>query len=147
MPVPVVYSEAGFAAYLTSVLDTLADVLGWDAGDPRVQEAVADALLEYGETTIGNVTGTTNLLKLRALGRRAIWRAVAGATAGSYSFTDVAAQKFERQQVHDHAVKMRESADAECRALGADPTYAVAVLSVQRHQDPYAVLEDSTRTI
>lgn len=147
MPVPTQYSEAIFADYLTSVLGSLADVLGWTAGSPAVQEAISDALLEYGETTISSVTGTANLLKLRALGRRAIWRAVAAATVGNYSFTDVAQQQFSREQVHEHAVKMLEAADVECRAFGADPTYAVSIVAISRPHDPYAVLEDSVRVL
>jgi D-serine deaminase-like pyridoxal phosphate-dependent protein len=145
MPVPTVYSESGFASYLASVLDTLADVLGWDAGDPRVQEAVTDALLEYGETSIAAISGSSNLLKLRALGRRSIWRAVAEATAGNYSFTDVAQQKFDRQQVHDHALAMWREADSTARTLGADVSTAVSVVTIKRPHDPYIILPDAER--
>jgi hypothetical protein len=83
---------------------------------------------------------------LRALGRRSIWRAVVQATAGDYSMTDNG-QKLERQQVNDQAHKFLESAEAECRALGADSTYAVSVISINRPHDPYVVLEPSARTL
>ena len=142
MPVPTVYSESGFAAYLTSVLDKLADALDWDAGDPRVIEAVNDTLLEYGASDITTVVDGTGIRRLRALGRRSIWRAVVQATANYYSLSDNG-QKLERQQVNEQAREMLKIADAEC--LEFDPSYAVQVVSVNRPHDPYAVLPDAER--
>lgn len=113
MPVPVAYTESGFAAYLTSVLDKLADALDWDEGDPRVLEAVTDALLEYGTTDIATVTAPNDLRGLRALGRRAIWRAVVQATAGKYDFSDSDA-KFTRSQIQEMALKALERAERDC---------------------------------
>lgn len=147
MPAPTTYSEALLADYQVSALGDLAAVLGWDAGSSQVLEAVNDALLDYGASDIASITGSDNLRKLRALGRVAIWRAVAGATAGFYSFTDVAQQKFDRDKVHKQAVEMLEVAQSEARALGADPTYSVSILSVRRTDDPYAVLPDEERVI
>jgi hypothetical protein len=145
VPVATQYTEGAFAEYLVSVLDGLASTLDWNSGDPRVQEALADALLEYGDTTIGNISGTDNLRKLRALGRRAIWRAVVQASVGHYSFTDVAQQKFSREQVNEQARKMLELAELDCRAAGADAGYAVSLVSISRPHDPYAVIPDEER--
>lgn len=146
MGVPAQYSEAMLAEYQVSALGELASVLGWDAGTAQVQEAVTDTLLDYGASDITSISGTDNIRKLRALSRLSIWRAVAGATAGFYSFTDVASQKFDRDKVHKQALAMLEVAQNEARALGADPTYSVSVWSVQR-TDPYIVVPDEERVI
>ncbi len=144
MPTPTTYTEGAFAAYLAATLDGLADVLGWNADDRHVREAVTDALLEYDESSIGSITGGTNIRRLRALGRRAIWRAVVQATANFYSLTDNG-QKLERQQIHDHAVKALEMAETDCRAFGDDPSFVATLLTVERVRDPYVVIPDSER--
>lgn len=143
MPVPTQYSESLFADYLVSVLGDFATVLAWDMGSQQVQEAVADALLELGAVSIASVTTTFQIRGLRALGRRAIWRAVVQATAGFYAFTDVAQQQFSRQQINDHALKALELAETEC--LEWSPSYAVTIVSVKRPSDPYVVIPDSER--
>jgi hypothetical protein len=140
MPVPTSYSESQFAAYLVTTLDTLEQVLNWDQGDPRVREAVADALLDYG---VSDIADATDIRKLRALGRRAIWRAVANATAGFYAFTDVGQQQFSRQQIHDHAVAMLKQAEVE--SLEWSLSYAASSSTISRITDPYIVLPDSER--
>ena len=142
MPVPTVYNEAGFAAYLTSVLDKLADTLDWDASDPRVQEAVTDTLLEYGASNIATIVDGTGIRRLRALGRRAIWRAVVQATANFYSLSDNG-QKLERQQVNEQAREAFKLAEAEC--LEFDPIYAAQVVKINRPHDPYTVMPDEER--
>src|SRR4051812_31054161 len=138
MAVPTVYTTTSLAVYLKYVPGDLLDVLGWDTDSPQVQEAVNDALLEYGETDVASISGTDAVRRLRALARRAIWRAIVQATANWYSITDNG-QKLERQQVNDQALKALEQADIDCRAAGADPALSVNVLHVQRVRDPYAV--------
>jgi hypothetical protein len=140
MPVPTSYSESQFAAYLVTTLDTLEQVLNWDQGDPRVREAVSDALLDYG---VSDITEATDIRKLRALGRRAIWRAVANATAGFYAFTDVGQQQFSRQQIHDHATAMLKQSETE--ALEWSLSYAASSSTISRSTDPYLVIPDEER--
>lgn len=144
MPVPTVYTENAFALYLADMLDSLADVLGWDGQDPHVREAVTDAVLEYGASDIATITTGPNLLKLRALGRRAIWRVVAQATAGDYKVVDNG-QTLERQMVNDQAHKMLSVADADCRALGVAPGYSVSILHMKHPDDPYQIIPDEER--
>lgn len=146
MPVPTTYSEHRLSEYLISQLEELADVLGWSSGSVQVAEAVNDALLDYGEPTISAITGATALRKLRALGRRAIWRAVVQATVGDYSFSSDG-QRFDRQQVNEQARKMLELAEIDCRVTGADPDYAVQIVSISRPHDPYAVILDEDRVL
>lgn len=144
MAVPTAYTATSLAVYLKYVPGDLLDVLGWDTDSPQVQEAVNDALLEYGETDVASISGTDAARRLRALGRRAIWRSIIQATAHWYSLTDNG-QKLERQQVHAQALKAYEQADNDCRAAGADPALAVNVIHVQRVRDPYAVIPDAER--
>jgi hypothetical protein len=144
MAVPTAYTTSSLAVYLKYVPGDLIDVLGWDTDSPQVVEAVNDALLEYGETDATSISGTDAIRRLRALGRRAIWRSIIQATANWYSITDNG-QKLERQQVHAQALKAFEQADNDCRAAGADPALAVNVLHVQRVRDPYAVIPDAER--
>lgn len=113
MPPPTAYSESIFADYLAGRLADLGPVLGWDAGSEAVIEAVNDALLEYGTTDISLVTGAANIKALRALGRRAIWRAVVQAVAGNYDFADSDA-KFTRSQVQAMALEALKRAEADC---------------------------------
>jgi hypothetical protein len=143
MPAPTTYNEAGFASYLTSVLGELAAVIGWDAGSPQVREAVSDALLDLGVTSIGDVTTPSDIRGLRALGRRAIWRAVVQATAGKYDFSDSDA-KFSRSQINSQALEALKIAAADC--IEFDPNYSVSAVSVKRPHDPYVVIPDTERT-
>ncbi len=144
MPVPTSYTEAAFADYLASVLGDLAGALGWDAGSTQVIEAVNDALLE---SDTSNIASVTDIRGLRALGRRAIWRAVVQATAGNYSFATYE-QRFDRQQVNEQAREMLKIAEGDCQALGLavdDLVFGARVFRVQRPHDPYIVLPDEQR--
>lgn len=142
MAAPAVYSETLFADYLWSQLGQLSDVLGWDAGSVQVLEAVNDALLDAGVDTIGDAA---DIRELRALGRRAIWRAVVQATAGNYAFTQ-GDQTFNRQQVNAQAREMLQLAEAECQLLGAGIVGDIVTIArVSRPFDPYSVLPDEER--
>lgn len=142
MPVLTSYSEPIFRAYLVSVLHEVATIIGWDTGSPQVEEAKNDALLDFGSTDISTVTSTRDMRALRALGRRAIWRAVAQAVSAKYDFSDADA-RFTRSQIQAMALESLKLAEADC--LEFNPNYAVSVSRVSRPHDPYAVLEDATR--
>lgn len=142
MPPPTTYSEAILADYLASALGDLADVLGWTAGSPQVQEAVTDALLEMGVTAIALVATPLQIRGLRALGRRAIWRAAVQATSAKYDFGDSDA-RFTRSQMHSQALESLKMAETDC--LRWDPDYSASIIGVKRPSDPYIVLQDSER--
>jgi hypothetical protein len=139
MAAPTVYSESLFADYLASVLGPVADMLGWDAGSVAVQEAVNDALLEYGASSIADAT---SIRKLRAFGRRAIWLAVVQATAGAYTIIDNG-QEFDRDQISTHAQSMLKVASAECMEF--ETAGVATMLRVKRTHDPYIILPDAER--
>lgn len=144
MPVPVAYTETVLASTMLQWLDDLAGVLGWDIGAPQVQDAVAETLLDLGVSDISLVVTTQQIRGLRALGRRAIWRAVVEATSSKYDFADSDA-KFTRSQMHTQALESYRLADTDCRAF--DPNYAVSIVSLRRPQDPYIVLPDNERVL
>jgi hypothetical protein len=142
MSAPTSYSEAIFADYLASVLGNFADLLGWDGGSWPVQEAVADALLEMGISNIASATTPFQIRGLRALGRRAIWRAVVQAVAADYTVTDNN-QTLEREQLQKQALVALELAETE--SLEWSPSYGVTIISIKRPADPYVVLPDTER--
>lgn len=142
MPLPAQYSEATFADYLTSVLDEVGTVIGWDAGSVQVIEAVNDAVLDLGVATIAEATTPRQMRGLRALGRRAIWRAVVQAVSGKYDFRDSDAT-FSRSQIHEMAMASLNLAETE--SMEFNPQYSATVMRVSRPHDPYLVLPDEQR--
>lgn len=139
MPIPTAYTEPELAQFALTQLGDLATALSWAVETPSVTEAVTDALLAYG---VSAIVDATDVPKLRALGRVAIWRAVARATAGHHRF-GADQMSFDRQQVHEHALKMVGEAEREAAALGVGP-YGLVVTAVVRDSasDPYAVHPD-----
>jgi hypothetical protein len=146
MPVPTSYTEPAFGRYMLSVIDQVGVTLGWDVTDLVVQEAVSDALLDYGDDPIGDITGSTNIRKLRALGQRAIWRAVVHATSDYYSITDNG-QRLDRQQVNEQARKSMLLAQELCDTVGATTGWTMGVHAIVRPHDPYSVIEDDQRVM
>jgi hypothetical protein len=135
VPAPTTYSEDALRQFQLTTLGPLAGVLGWTSTVyPAVVEAANDALLAYPAATIADAT---NVPRLRALARVAIWRAVARETAGNYRFsTD--GQAFDRQQIHEHALAMVAEAEREGGAVGAGPAMLVASVVRDDTSDPYA---------
>lgn len=142
MPIPTTYTESQLCSYMESVLAEVAAIIGWDAGSPQVVEAANDALLELGVTDIAEVTTARRMRGLRALGRRAVWRAVVQAVSGKYDFRDSDAT-FSRSQIQGMALEALKIAEVDC--LEFSPTYAATVVRISRPQDPYVVLEDASR--
>ena len=140
MPVPVSYTEEELVAYQHAVLGKTATVLDWTVSGGDYDEAVIDALVLYGVSTIA---AATDIDKLRACARLAVWRAVAADTAG---YNDVAEdqQSFKLSQVHDHAASMVKRERVNAIKYGIE--YEVTVERI-RHINPYVVVDDSVRTI
>lgn len=141
MPPPTVYTEIELAAFQVAALGDLATALGWVTSTPAVVEAVNDALLTYG---VSDVATAANIPRLRALARVAIWQAVVRATAGYFHFS-VETLSFDKEQVHEHALKMIAEAEREAGWVGAGP--ALVVTSVSRPHDPYTWVPIDARTL
>lgn len=144
MPIPTAYSEAELAQFAVTQLGDLATALGWVPETPQVAEAVNDALVGYFGGS-GAIADATDVPKLRALGRVAVWRAAARATAGHYRF-GADQMSFDRQQVHEHAVAMLGEAEREAAVFGVG-AYALVVTPVQHTADPYAYVPDELRVL
>lgn len=74
MSVPTSYTEATLKAFMHSVAGGNATIMGWTVDGGSYDEAVNSALMAFGETTIGNITGLTNIVKLRAFAVVELWR-------------------------------------------------------------------------
>lgn len=115
MAAPTAYAtEDEFATYLHGVLgdDDVARQLGWSVTGGDYGEAIDEALLRLGADAITEFSGRQEMRKLRAVGRRELWRLVAQRTAGNHdSETEGGTTSY--SQVHKQAVTMFKIADAE----------------------------------
>lgn len=137
MTVPSSYTPEELATYMHAVLGKTARVLGWTV-QGSYDEAVNDAAILCG---VSDVAAVSDIEKLRAAARLAVWRAVEADTAANFRFaTDQ--QSFDRQQVHGHAVAMVKRARVEAMRHGVE--LAVTATPI-RHIDPYTVVPDSER--
>jgi len=145
MAIPSSYTEKTLAEYMHVMLGKVAEALNLhfnptDAGD--YGEAVNDALLEYGETTIASITGTANLQKLRALARVAAWQYVINNFAALYDFSADGAS-YNRSQLFKNAQESLKL--AEQAALPYSSNYSAKIVAVDHKHDPYQVRpEDET---
>jgi hypothetical protein len=139
--VPTAYTELQLAVYMRRLLGgTADDALGWveggaDAGD--YAEPVIDALLLYGVTTIA---AATDIGKLRAAARVAVWRAAMQALSDRHQYS-VETDMVMLQQHYDHAERQCALAEADAMAHGL----GAAVLTrttVTYTEDPNAVAHD-----
>jgi hypothetical protein len=133
MAAPTSYSETSFKQYLLYAIGAVATSLGWTVSTNQVAEALNETLLCYGEDDIAAITGAANLLKLRTLGRREIWRAVCAEVSGDYNIENEAG-KMDRSQQYSMAQRMLAQAISE--ALIYDAAYNVERETVT-YNDPY----------
>ena len=137
MSVPMVYTEASLIAFMTTVLGPTGDALPETIRDAVYQEALIETLLSYG---VGDIVNATDVQKLRALARVAIWQAVVDATAGRY---DISAdgQSLSRSQLHQQARQSLRA--AKQTAARYDDAYAVVMASARYTSDPYLTIEEA----
>lgn len=130
MAVPTLYDQTTLVDYLHLTLGETADVLGWNAADDRFVEIVNDALVRYG---VSDLDEATNIPKLRALARVALWSAVTAATVGYYSFS-IDQQSTSLKHIPENARAMLEAAERDAAQFDVP----VVQLSPVRHlHDPY----------
>lgn len=149
MAAPSSYTEITLGQYMHGVLGPVAAALDYtepsaDAGD--YQNAVDEALLNYGADAIADVSGRENIRKLRALARVQVWRQVIAAVTGDFDFS-ADGGRYDRSQVHEMALKSLAIAEQEAMELGALPGYVVGVDAVQHIHDPYRYVPDEERVI
>jgi hypothetical protein len=143
MPVPTAYTEQQLAVLMRHLLGgTADDALGWvegtsDAGD--YAEPVVDALLLYGVTTIA---AATDVGRLRAAARVAVWRAAMQALADRHQYS-LENDQIAIQQHYDHAEKQAALAEADAMAYGLTGGATVTRTTLRATQDPYAYIPEN----
>lgn len=133
MALPASYTEAELAAYMHSVLGSVATALGWSVAGESYVEPVNETLAAYGVDDIAAISGRANIVKLRALARREVWRAVVAQSAAHYDVTADGAS-LTRSQIQAQAREQLRLAEIDC--LTYDPAYRVSVTGID-HNDPY----------
>lgn len=139
MSVPAAYTAEQLTTYMLAALGQTATALGWIADD--LDEAVIDTLILYGVTEIASAT---DIDKLRACARLALWRAVEAATAGNIDFAEDQ-QSFKDSQIHAQAVEQVKRARINAAKHGVD--HSIGILRVRRRDDPYKFLTDAQRKV
>lgn len=122
--VPSAYTEEELGAYMRAQLESVAAFQGW-AEDADFDEAVADALLAYGQTTIALITGATAIRKLRAHALVAAWALVLDAIIGKTFHLRSGDDDLSLEQVHDQAEKALARARGRLSALTPRPGFAL----------------------
>ena len=141
MAAPTTYTEGQLMLYMVAVLGETADVLGWRRADGDYVETVNDVIIDYGVDAIADAT---DIAKLRALARRAIWKAAVAGLTPRYDFsTD--GQSFQRSQMLTHAKEALARAEADALVYGF-AGYDVRVDRVLHKNDPYVHLPEEVRT-
>lgn len=133
MSVPTSYTEDQLKTFMVTSLADVTTVLGWTVATAQVVEAVYDALFAYFGGS-GAIADATNVPKLRAAARVAVWRAAVGALAAKYDVT-LDSQSFRRGSLLAQARQALTVAEREATALGVGTDVGV-VLRVA-HTDPY----------
>lgn len=129
MPVPTVYTEQTLAEFMMQELKNSASDLGWTTADPDgdYQEAITETLLLYG---VADVSEATNIRKVRALARVAIWES---ATKASVPNTDSSQDGMSNSdsQVYDHSYAMWEEAKQQASIwMDNDSLYPISSVSI-----------------
>lgn len=139
MAIPISYTELSFAQFMKDVLDATASAIDWLTVPGKYQEAVNESILAYG---VDDISQCTDIQKLRAIGRREVWRAVADATAGNYRFGSDREIYF-RNQIHEHAVSQyaRYSQEAAKYVTDDDSVRASNMIVIDEF-DPYVYVEE-----
>ena len=118
------------------VLQGTASALEWDDGSPPVANVVDEVELILGHA----VEADDDARLLLALTRREAWRAAVSGTVDRFRVSSDG-QTVDLQQVHEHAVKMLDRAEADYDAAiatadGGSPNSAV-ITQITYGDDPY----------
>ena len=144
MPVPTAVTEPDLVGYMLRQLGTVADVLGWDAQTFTItSDAVIDTLIVL---EVSVIASATNIPKLRAAARLAIWRLAVPALAGLHDFsTD--GQSMSLSQVQAAALRALDQAERDAAVFGLDGSYIATRHRVDALHDPYSALDAEDRVL
>ena len=142
MAAPSAYTETTLKTYMHAVLGAVATTLEWTVVGEDYDEVLNETLLAYDTDDVTSITGRSNLLKLRTLSRREVWRAVMGEVSGDYDFEDEAGNN-KRSQVYRQAQGM--FAQAAVDSMVYDANYNVEIESID-WDDPYQAYDEDDDT-
>ena len=142
MAAPSSYTETTLKTYMHAVLGEVATTLEWTVVGEDYDEVLNETLLAYDTDDVTSITGRSNLLKLRTLSRREVWRAVMGEVSGDYDFEDEAGNN-KRSQVYRQAQGM--FAQAAVDSMVYDANYNVEIESID-WDDPYQAYDEDDDT-
>ena len=145
MALPTSYAtEAEFAAYLHGCLYGIAGVLAWSVDEGSYDEIINDTLVAYGTSDLDSITGESNIVKLRALGKYYVWRAAVDGLASKYDYA-TNNQRFDLSQMQKMANTSLRQAEQAAAAYGVG-SYAIGVQRVIRTQEPYGYIDPALQT-
>lgn len=146
MALPASYTEITIGQYMHTLLGGVATVLGWTEPNSgsleQYSEPINDTLIMVG---VDDIADATDIEKLRAAARLAVWDKVVDETATYYPFaTDQ--QRFDRDVIHQQALgRLKE---ARIQAFKHGINYEVGVTPITYRHDPYnAAIPDDERTL
>lgn len=142
MSVPASYTESGLAQFMESTLAATAGVLSLAAADGDFDEAVNSVLLAYGQTDISQISGSSNIMKLRLLARVEAWRLALATVSGDFDF-EADGGRYSRSQMHKQIKSNLTQAESD--AMAYLPDYQVSAQDIVWTQDPYQWREDDER--
>ena len=134
MPVPTSYTEETLSQFMFDILGATGVALSLDP-EVNFAEAVIQTLVDYG---ISEIDAATDIFKIRAIARVHAWEVALATVASDYNFADGGA-RFDRGQMHDHIIKMRDAALFAAIPYLSD--YQVRAEGISHTQDPYVFQE------
>ena len=148
MTIVTTMTEAELKSYAHRALGPMAAMLGFTIDGGSYDQVMADALLEYGVTDADEIEGITEVRLGYACMRLELWRYLTDYTSTRFNLSD-AGTSLSLEQIHNHARKNMESAQARVDRLRADLAIETAeasdeevfaVTDVTRADDPYEAL-------
>lgn len=134
MSVPAGYTASTLAAFMHTTLGRTASIIGWE-NPASYAEPINDALLTYGVDVIADAT---DVHKLRACARWAVWQAVADSTTGYHDFSEDQ-QSFRMHQVHLQAKATAKAAAIDAARFGVGPSALTVGIENVNRMSPFEV--------
>lgn len=137
MPIPTAYTEGEIAVYMHATLGEIATWLALVPNTTSYEQQIVDTLIAYGTN---DISGATDIPKLRNIAKREAWRLAMERTAIAYNISSDD-QRFDRETLHEHCTMMYHmAASTAAQHAGDDPSYSVQIYTLVDPNDPYKPL-------
>ena len=144
MTVPSSYTEATLKAYMHKTLGKVAQLLEFSVDFGSYDEAVNQALLDYGTDDITTISGADNIIKIRALAKVQAWQLAFDNAAALMGFT-ADGGTYNRNQIHAMIEKNLEAANTA--ALRYSTHYQITRRKADAIHDPYQIRTTDEREL